>query len=61
MKSTPVMTAQQSKYCEGLCFQPMAQRFDFSKAKGERDVVKAYKGQLGKTKHHKFTTFLKVR
>lgn len=38
----------------------MAAKYDFSKSQGEKDVIAAYKQQLGKTKNHKFKTILKA-
>jgi hypothetical protein len=32
---------------------------DFKKPEGEKEVIKAYKEQLGKTKIHKFKTIAK--
>ncbi len=60
MKKVTATTKQRFFYTEGLCFQPMAQTYDFSKSDGEQDVIKAYKGQLGKSKHYKFTTYLRL-
>jgi len=57
----PITTSKQrSCYGEGLCFQPMAQTFDFSKEPAERQLIASYKEQLGKSKNHKFKTILKV-
>ena len=54
-----LLTTKQLGYPNALCHQPIRITPDFKKPDGEADVVKAYKKQLGKTKHHKFKTVSK--